>query len=279
MADPWEPLRVAIAKLIADGAETWRTEGLDISFIDWVRRDPLFDKPPVLTHVLFAVMRNARCFVELSTELNLADVDFQEPGPLVSQRPAKDYCGEAFGQLGRDFEAERIRFSPGVLRAKDYFACRIEAAVAQICRWIRDDKLRASGAPVQDGREDRAREIRPSEITESMRLGDNGWLYQGPDKDAPAWKSVSVSGTYLPICQRRPLCVPARGRGGSGRKARKPGPDGCCHLIDRAARAVLSNGRPAGMSKKEARALMSDYIAKVLGRPAPNERTYRRHGH
>jgi hypothetical protein len=185
VGNPKEPLRVAIASLIADGAE---------SFIDWVRSDQRFDQPFVLSNTLFEEMRSARCFVDLSTQSNLAEV--AEIGPPVSYRPHKlatDYSGGSFGQLGRDFEVERGRLLPQVLLARDYFTHLVEAAVDQICGCIRDGKLRASGTPVQkDREEDRAREMRPCEITESMRLGDNGWLYQGPRKSAPAWKDVVV---------------------------------------------------------------------------------------
>jgi hypothetical protein len=78
----------------------------------------------------------------------------------------------------------------------------------------------------------------------------------------------------------RRLCEPAQGPDGRvDEHTRRTGPDGLRLLIEMAARAILPNGRPAGMSKKEARSLMSDYITKGLGRRAPSEKTYQRFGH
>jgi hypothetical protein len=96
--------------------------------------------------------------------------------------------------------------------------------------------------------------------------------YLGEDLEQHLFQTHGNGEVVLGAAAVQRLCV-------RNREAGKPGPDGLGPLIDAAAQAVFPpNGRrPAGMLKRTARELMSDYIAN-LGYPRPDHKTYRRHG-
>ena len=232
MDDLQEPFRVCVVLLIADGAETWHVSEFGMTFVEWVRKDPNFDGACVLRDILFEEMCRAGCFEELSTlSIFASDVarsldarGLRVPSeaeirahieehqilererhvlPSPQHKLAKNYSGPC-ERLAHDFEDERVRFSAGRVKAREYIGRRVQLAVADIWSWIRNGRLTATGIPVQNGREDRAREIRGVEVTERMTLGAwDGWHYQGPDKDAPAWKSVFVSRADFMRCVAR----------------------------------------------------------------------------
>lgn len=85
----------------------------------------------------------------------------------------------------------------GALSLNEYLAERLQSGVAEICTWVRDGRVRASGVPVDAVRESRAREIRQSEMSAPMTIGADGFLYQGPNKKGPAWRAVMCRGQIL----------------------------------------------------------------------------------
>jgi hypothetical protein len=221
--DRREPLRVALLLMLVEDAAAWRIDGLNTIFVEYVRSDVSFDSPAVLPDILFREMCKAGCFAKLDTlsiltskvskflaseEMTkiLAERDLVTPSdasiqayiekhpsflPSPGHKLDQNYCGP-FQKLAQAYEQERVKFNPGILSPKAYLADCLQSAVGKICGWVRDGRLRASGTPVQDGHEGRAREIRPSEMSETMTLGADGLLYQGPNKSGPAWKSVFV---------------------------------------------------------------------------------------
>ena len=185
--DRQEPLRVALLIVLAEDAAAWRIDVLNIDIVEYVRRDASFDSPTALTKILMRHMGEAGCFAKSDALSSQHTLDQNYTGPFL--------------KLAQAYEQRRLMFNPGALSLQEYLADRLQSAVAEICGWVRDCRLRASGAPVDVGREGRAREIRPSEMSAPMTIGADGDLYQGQNKKGPAWRAVYVSSTDFVRCQ------------------------------------------------------------------------------
>jgi len=184
-----------------EDAAAWRIDALDIDFVEYVRKDDSFDSSDVLPSIVFKHMCEAGCFAKLDT-LSILTSNVKHPSFLPSPGHMLDqnYSGP-FLKLAQAYEQERVKFNPGILSPKEYLADRLQSAIAEICSWVRDGRLRASGTPVEDGREIRAREIRPSEMSAAMTIGADGLLYQGQIKNSPAWKAIYVSWSDFMQCR------------------------------------------------------------------------------
>ena len=72
---------------------------------------------------------------------------------------------------------------------RNYLRSRFDAACAEICEGIANGRLEGKGVLYGD-KEQAAGLIPASAITKDMKIGDDGWLYQGQYKHSPAWKRV-----------------------------------------------------------------------------------------
>ena len=182
-ADAWEPLRVTLAQLVTAG---------DDGFVDQARADRQYDAPVVLAGCLAEEMERAGCIKRPGRPGEAPNF-----GPRLAEL-VENYDGR-LRQLAEDFASSRLPQQScdepclklfRVFELRKFLERRIDEACTQICKRIKNGDLRASGVLLHQGVEHPAYDIRRSAITETMCLGADGSLYQGPPgKDVPAWKS------------------------------------------------------------------------------------------
>lgn len=188
----WIPLRAALAWVVTR----------DDDFVKWVLPIPAFDAPMVLASGIRDEMHEAGCFVDKP----IASKIWGEPPP-VQEELAKNRSGR-FQELAQAFEDERLKRPGGELCPREYLLSRIEMASKDICRRIGHRELQARGVAVDGDAVGRARDILPSEITETMVISRDfsqvGWLLQEPcehsSRPIPALKSMTVLGDELVRC-------------------------------------------------------------------------------
>jgi hypothetical protein len=278
------------------------TEG-DSEFVHWVRRDGHFDGAGVLINVLVREMSDLACFtvphgtsilseILASCGAGAADGQIREhidkdptlmrrlcKLPYVQLEMAPNYAGR-FEKITRNFEEMRLERPTGNLTVEAYIRDRVNDAVARICAWIRDGKVRARGVAVDRGLDLPAGDMPPSAITSTMFLEDwEGLLHQGP-KSSRAWRSVSVCSGEIVRCSGLHR---TSGLAHSLNAVKKPiagkltGPLPLRDLIQEADRAEFPEGPPKGMRVGERRRRIEARL-KNHGISRITDRTFLRHG-
>lgn len=156
-------------------------------------------------------------------------------------------------------------FKHSVLRT--YLEGRFKAALKEICKGIRDGRIRARGTPKDGSVDGPAGDMPPSAINDYMTIDIHGLLHQG----TRAWKSVTVCWqdfigrcTVPPLPENIAANAPISGQCTSQIEA-----------IQRAFQVVFKGGVPPGVSVKERNSRLGDHIVKVGG-GRPSTRTFQR---
>ena len=152
------PLRAMIAWVVTKDEDfVGCVAGYRVRF-EGLEGNPL-DDPYVLARCLVRAMKEEYCFVD---------------GPIAAEFP-----GEPPYIPGREASVE------------EYIGNRIQRAAEEICERIGREELPAEGVLIQGDTPSVAGPIPSSAMTETMRLGRDGWLHQERN-GGPAWKSVAA---------------------------------------------------------------------------------------